>query len=46
MSRSSLFGLAISSLVGLSFKEKTSLTMPRSKIETGEKSSFPKRRRE
>jgi len=46
MSRSSLFGLAISSLVGLSFKEKTSLTMPRSKIETGEKSSLPKRRRE
>ena len=46
MSRSSLFGLAISSLIGLSFKEKASLTMPRSKIETGEKSPPVKRRRE
>ena len=46
MSRSSLFGLAISSLIGLSFKEKVSLAMPRSKIETGEKSSPVKRRRE
>ena len=44
MSRSSFFGLAISSLMGWSFKDKTSLTMPRSKIETGEKPS-PARRK-
>jgi predicted RNase H-like HicB family nuclease len=46
MSRSSLFGLAISSLIGLSFKEKTSLALPRSKIQAGEKSAPVKRRRE
>jgi predicted RNase H-like HicB family nuclease len=44
MSRSSFFGLAISSLMGWSFKDKTSLTMPRSKIETGEKAA-PARRK-
>jgi predicted RNase H-like HicB family nuclease len=46
MSRSSFFGLAISSLMGWSFKDKTSLTMPRSKIETGEKPSPARRKRE
>jgi predicted RNase H-like HicB family nuclease len=46
MSRSSFFGLAISSLIGWSYKDMTSLTAPRSKIETGEKSSPVKRKRE
>jgi predicted RNase H-like HicB family nuclease len=46
MSRSSFFGLAISSLMGWSFKDKTSLTMPRSKIETGEKAAPARRKGE
>jgi predicted RNase H-like HicB family nuclease len=37
MSRSSFFGLAVSSLIGWSFAEMTSLKMPRSKIHAGEK---------
>jgi len=52
MSRSSFFGLAVSSLIGWSqrpghrYNELTSLTMPRSKIQAGEKSSPVKRTRE
>jgi predicted RNase H-like HicB family nuclease len=46
MSRSSFFGLAISSLIGWSFMDMTSLTAPRSIIQTGEKSSPLKRSRE
>lgn len=45
MSRSSFFGLAISSLIGWSYKDMTSLTAPRSIIQTGEKPSPVKRRR-
>jgi len=46
MSRSSLFGLAVSSLLGKqSVAELTSLGMPRSKIETGEKAAPVKRAR-
>jgi predicted RNase H-like HicB family nuclease len=39
MSRSSFFGLAISSLLGWSYTDKTSLAKPRSLIETAEKPS-------
>ncbi len=39
MSRSSFFGLAVSSLIGWSFAERTGLTKPRSKIHTDEKPS-------
>lgn len=46
MSRSSFFGLAISSLTDWSFKEATSLAAPRSIIQAGEKSSPVKRNRE
>jgi predicted RNase H-like HicB family nuclease len=46
MSRSSFFGLAISSIIGLSFKDRISLAAPRSIIQTGEKSSPAKRSRE
>ena len=37
MSRSSFFGLAISAMIGWSYSDMTSLRMPRSKVQTGEK---------
>jgi predicted RNase H-like HicB family nuclease len=46
MSRSSFFGLAISSLIGWSYRDMTSLAAPRSIIQAGEKSSPIKRTRE
>ena len=46
MSRSSFFGLAISSLIGWSYKEVASLTAARSIIQAGENSSPAKRSRE
>ncbi len=45
MSRSSFFGLAISSLIGWSFSERISLQLPRSKIQAGEKPSAVTRKK-
>jgi predicted RNase H-like HicB family nuclease len=42
MSRSSFFGLAISSLIGLSLADKVSLTKPRSKIHRTDERSGPR----
>ena len=45
MSRSSFFGLAISSLIGWSYSERRNFQMPRSKIQAGEKHSAVMRRK-
>ena len=45
MSRSSFFGLALSSLIGLSFHDKARLTRPRSKIQASQTTSSAKRGR-